>query len=106
MPTYSAAYHDAAIDGLTRLAELMGYRSRAASSGQSEMSAMGASLVPMDPTPRRGRRRGTSGARGSSKKSNTTTSKKESRIYTVHGDGHADCELGPLVRTGMRRKAS
>ena len=39
MPTYSAAYHDAAIDGLTRLAEMMGYGSRAASSDQSETSA-------------------------------------------------------------------
>jgi len=28
-PTYSAAYHDAAIDGLARLAELMGYERRA-----------------------------------------------------------------------------
>jgi len=30
-PTYTAAYH-AAIDGLMRLAEMMGYRPRAASS--------------------------------------------------------------------------
>jgi NAD(P) transhydrogenase len=29
-PTYSAAYHDAAIDGLARLAELMGYERRTA----------------------------------------------------------------------------
>ena len=29
-PTYSAAYHDAAIDGLARLAELMGYDHRTA----------------------------------------------------------------------------
>ena len=39
-PTYSAAYHDAAIDGLTRLAEMMGYGSRAAPSDQSETDAI------------------------------------------------------------------
>jgi len=29
-PTYSAAYHDAALDGLARLAELMGHGAPAA----------------------------------------------------------------------------
>jgi NAD(P) transhydrogenase len=29
MPTYGAAYHDAAIDGLSRLAEALGHRSPA-----------------------------------------------------------------------------
>jgi NAD(P) transhydrogenase len=40
MPTYSGAYHDAAVDGLMRLAEQMGYGSRAASSGQSETGTL------------------------------------------------------------------
>ena len=79
MPTYSAAYHDAAIDGLTRLAEMMGYGSRAA----SERS---------DRDERSGR--------------HPNTSKQESRIYTEHGDGRADCDLGSRVPTGTRRKDS
>ena len=39
-PTYSTAYHDAAIDGLTRLAAMMGYGSRAALSDQSKTDAI------------------------------------------------------------------
>ena len=96
MPTYSAAYHDAAIDGLTRLAEMMGYRSRAASSDQSETSALGASQRRDHPAAR------DTGARIVE----SDHVKKERRIYTVHGDGRANDDLGSLVRTGSRRKAS
>ena len=35
MPTYSAAYHDAAIDGLARLAEALGLAARANAAGRA-----------------------------------------------------------------------